>query len=101
MINGMVFNDSDADGNKAANEQTLAGLTVYLDANRNGVLDPGETSVTDSKGNYNLTVPAGSYEVREIPQTGFRITTPASTDYDLTAGVGETTIKFFGNTTPC
>ncbi len=73
---------------------------MYLDANRNGVLDKGETStVTDSKGSYNLTVPGGSYELREIPQTGFRITTPASTAYDFSIGAGETTIKFFGNTT--
>ena len=100
LINGTVFNDVDANGNKSSGEQVLPGLTVYLDTNRNGVLDKGETgTLTDSKGTYNLTVATGSYEVREIPLTGFRITTPASTTYDLTVGSGESTIKFFGNTT--
>jgi len=100
LINGTIFVDFDANGTKDTEDKTLAGWTVYVDSNQNGVLDKGEPSaVSTSAGTYAITVPAGSYRLREIPQTGFRITTPASTFYDFSVGDGETTVKFFGNTT--
>jgi hypothetical protein len=44
-ISGVKFDDRDNDGRKDANEDGLAGVTVYLDLNDNDVLD------TDSRGN--------------------------------------------------
>ncbi|HLA86189.1 MAG TPA: proprotein convertase P-domain-containing protein, partial [Thermoguttaceae bacterium] len=38
-IQGSVFNDANANGRKDAGEAGLAGQTVFLDANHNGVLD--------------------------------------------------------------
>ena len=54
-----------------ASEPGLAGWTIYLDANRNGTLDGGETStVTDADGNYAFTgLEAGSYAVGEVMQS--------------------------------
>ena len=53
-------------------------MTVYLDANDNGVLDGGEqTDVTDASGNYAFTgLPAGDYVVREIVPAGYVQTAP-------------------------
>src|SRR5205823_213152 len=38
-IAGTLFNDADADGALDAGEARLAGRTVYIDANHNGVKD--------------------------------------------------------------
>jgi hypothetical protein len=100
QISGTVFNDRNADGSKGSGEGSLVGWTVYLDANRNGALDAGEAStLSDSRGNYVFNVPAGSYQVREIPAAGYRITSPSKTFYDLTVAAGEATTRFFGNST--
>ncbi len=66
-ISGRVFHDSNDDGAFAA-EPTLAGVTVYLDTNNDGVLDAGEISATsDGSGNYSFTsLPNGTFAVREI-----------------------------------
>jgi hypothetical protein len=78
----------------------LAGWTVFADSNSDGVLDPGEISATsDSKGNYVLTLVAGSYQVREIVGSGFRATEPHTAVYDVTLSPGQEAVRFFGNTT--
>ncbi|TWT90696.1 Extracellular basic protease precursor [Pseudobythopirellula maris] len=56
-VSGVVI--SDFDGNGAANsfDTALEGVTVYYDANENGVLDVGEsTGVTDENGAYTLSL---------------------------------------------
>jgi hypothetical protein len=74
----------------AASRQNLGGWTVYLDANGNGVHDPGEVSV--------VTAADGSYAFREVPpnttqrvavevQPGYYQTAPAGTgDYTIPVG---------------
>lgn len=99
LITGTVYNDLNADGAKVSTEPVLAGRTVFIDANQNGVLDTGELSaITDSKGTYSISAPAGTYQLREIPPDGFRITSPVSVFYTFSVAAGETTLKFFGNT---
>lgn len=52
-ISGTVYNDKDANGNLNDTAAGLPGITVFIDANANGILDQGETSVvTDASGNY-------------------------------------------------
>ena len=99
LITGTVYNDLNADGAKVSTEPVLAGRTVFIDANQNGSLDSGELSaVSDSKGIYSISAPAGTYQLREIPPAGFRITSPVSVFYTFSVAAGETTLKFFGNT---
>ena len=96
------------------------GSTVWFDANNDGIQDPGETgvagvtvnlldangnivatAVTDANGDYEFTVPPGTYQV-EFDQTtfppGFVLTTPDagaddSVDSDADPATG-TTITF-------
>lgn len=60
-------------------EPTLGGWTIYLDQNQNGRLDDGERStVTDANGNYEFTdLPAGTYYVAEVQQSGWTQTFPS------------------------
>ena len=72
-----VFSNLDA-GEDLFVEPTIEGFTVFLDLNENGQLDPNEpTQVTDADGNYRFSgLAAGSYQVREIQQSGFGQTFP-------------------------
>ncbi len=79
-LTGTVFNDVNRDGVRAAvGEPGLGGITVFVDRNGNGVLDPGEISTTTGPdGSYSLTVSPGNNLIRAIAPAGFIFTTPAS-----------------------
>ncbi|MEL7313606.1 MAG: SdrD B-like domain-containing protein, partial [Cyanobacteria bacterium J06559_3] len=82
-----VFSNLDA-GDSTFVEPTLEGFTVYLDLNENGQLDQNEpTQVTDADGNYRFTgLAAGTYQVREIQQSGFGQTFPFGEETTLDDG---------------
>ena len=87
-IYGTKWTDLDNDGVRDANEQGLAGVTIYLDTNQNGSYDSGEpTTVTaiddagttdvDEAGRYAFTSLAdGIYRVGEIVPTFYSQTYP-------------------------
>ncbi len=79
-LTGTVFNDVNRDGNRAATgEPGLGGITVFVDANGNGVLDPGEISTTTAaNGSYSLPVASGNNRISVVLPDGFIATTPAS-----------------------
>lgn len=53
QVPGAVYGDDDGDGQKDAAEKGLAGVTVFLDLNNNGVLDANEPfRVTNADGYY-------------------------------------------------
>jgi hypothetical protein len=114
IVNGTVFDDADANGTRSTSlgsrvarnvaEAGLAGATVYVDVNGDGVLDNNEPSTTSgADGTYSLqNLPEGTYTVREIPQAGFECTSPPGCAYaniEMTLGA---TIngKDFGNRRP-
>jgi protocatechuate 3,4-dioxygenase beta subunit len=79
-ISGIKFNDRNQNGTQDAGEPVLAGWTIYLDANNNGLQEPTETSaITDVAGNYQFTnLPPATYNVREVQQPGWIQTAPAA-----------------------
>lgn len=81
-VTGTVFHDFNANGTDDGADDGLPGVTVFIDANASGTLNPGELfAVTDSQGKYAITgVPAGIRDVYEIPPDGF-IPTPGFTDH--------------------
>jgi len=85
-IRGHKFHDVSEDGiwadSDAGPERALAGWTIYLDANDNGVRDPGERSTeTGSDGAYAFTdLLPGSYVVREELR---RFTYDAANDFSI------------------
>jgi uncharacterized repeat protein (TIGR01451 family) len=95
-ISGMKFNDMDGNGARDADgidnvagtaddEVGLAGWTIYLDQDKDGLLDAGERStLTDADGRYSFSVTPDAdatdsdndaYVVREVQQTGWVQTT--------------------------
>jgi len=56
----------------------MAGVTVFLDWNDNGILDEFEPrAVTDSQGRFIIdNVPPGSYELRQVIPDGYRQVSP-------------------------
>ena len=97
-VSGNVFNDLNANRRKDAGEGNLANWKIFVDANRNGVLDTGEkTAITDSYGNYKLTgLAAGSHRIRIVTPWNWRRTSPAwgYSELTLTAGQSFTGYNF-------
>src|SRR5207245_8826487 len=91
-IAGQTFEDRNASGAKEAGEALVARRMVYLDANGNGQLDAGETSlVSDANGNYKvLNVTPGSYTVRQVVPAGWLATATAAGAYAVNGGAGRT-----------
>ena len=97
-IEGVKFEDLNANGTQEPGENGLAGWTIYADANDNGALDAGETSaVTDATGHYLLDeLSLGTHIVREVLQSGWAQTAPAAGFHSVTIGAenGATGIDF-------
>jgi SdrD B-like domain/Domain of unknown function (DUF4214) len=94
VIQGLKFEDLNANGIRDANEPGMAGVTIQLlDPTTNQVLF---TTTTDGTGAFSFTVPAGTYEIREVEPNGFIQTTPNPADITVTPGQDLTGI-LFGN----
>lgn len=82
-ISGTKWNDINGDGIKDPDEPGLAGWTIYLDENQNGLLDEGETFIiTDTDGNYtfeDLKTP-DTYVVAEVVKSSDLPTFPLKED---------------------
>ena len=72
-VSGDVFNDANRNGIDDPAENGLAGWTVFVDTNNNGVLNAGERStVTDINGRYAITgLTAGNANIVEVVPAGF------------------------------
>lgn len=77
-ISGIFFNDGNANGQKDSGETPLTGWQAFVDLNGNGIYDAGEpTAYSDSNGYYKIDgIAPGTYNVYEVPQPGWGLTTP-------------------------
>src|SRR5207245_121006 len=84
-----------------AGEGPIAGVTTFLDANNNGILDMGEaTTTTDASGNFTFSnLLPGTYKPREVVPAGYRRTTALPADIMLAAAQNVTGV-LFGNHQP-
>jgi protocatechuate 3,4-dioxygenase beta subunit len=99
-ISGRKYQDLTANG-ITADDTGLAGVTIYIDSNNSGSLDGGEpTTTTAPDGSYSFTgLMPGTYVVREVVQSGWVGTAPASGSYSVTLNSGDNaTNKDFANT---
>lgn len=102
LINGRVFADTNRDGKEVRGEPGLAGVTVYLDLDGNGRLDPDEPSVvTGPDGGYAFSdLPDGTYQVRVDAGPYRRLTTHTDGFHQavISAGAGPQGLVNFGLT---
>lgn len=79
-VSGTKYQDVDLDGVRDPNEPGVVGITVYIDANNNGMLDSGEVSTMTTAGGF-FSFPglaAGSYTVREQVTPNWAQITPGA-----------------------
>ncbi len=91
-ITGMVYSDANDNGSQDGGEAGLSGITVYVDMNQNGQLDLAETStITGNGGTYTLSsVTAGSWHIRTLDTSEYRVSDPSSGFQTATVTVGGT-----------
>ncbi|MEM9368692.1 MAG: Ig-like domain-containing protein, partial [Planctomycetota bacterium] len=77
-LTGRAFDDLNGDGVFSV-DQGLAGATVFLDVDGDGVQDPTEPSdVTDASGVYSLIAASGTYSIVAVPPSNFNATSPVT-----------------------
>jgi hypothetical protein len=90
-ISGKIWNDTNSNGTRQASEKGAGVWQVYIDSNKNRLLDKGELSVKSSAGG-NFIIPnlkSGKYRIRIVPQAKWRKTFPAASFRDVALGIGE------------
>jgi uncharacterized protein (DUF2141 family) len=99
-ISGKVFNDTDGDGVLDTGETGRSSVRVFLDKDKDGIFDSTEPNkLTDSSGNYSFAgIANGSYRVRVVKPSGFRISTPSAGYYDVSVSGNTSSGKNFGLT---
>ena len=95
-ISGFKFNDLNANGIYEPTEPKVANWPIYIDLNDNNRLEPNEPStITNAQGNFSfINLSPGRYLVKEVPQPGFRQTTPNPTPIFVTNGTNATNLSF-------
>ena len=98
-IVGHVYNDLDGDGTRDSGEPPLAGWQVFIDLDTDGTRDDGEpATASNAQGFYGFSgLAAGTYQVREVVQTGWTATQPAGGVYEVTLAAGQVAERHFGN----
>ncbi len=72
-ITGRVFNDTNRNGTSNAGETGLAGVTVFVDRDGDGILDTGEFSaITGTDGAYSLPAVVGTYTLTYVMPAGYQ-----------------------------
>lgn len=79
QVYGLVYHDWNRNGLRETSESALPGIPVWIDLNRDGLLNNGEAQAqTSSDGWYVFNgLPVGSYQVRAVPPPGWVPGAPA------------------------
>ena len=84
-IEGSIFFDANHNGNKQANENTLANVVVK--AERGGLL---YFAVSDSVGHYSVRLDTGNYSITPILPAYYSSALPSSHSYNFGSALGST-----------
>ena len=96
-IDGVKYEDMEADGDRDADDPVLENWTIALGA---GPSAPG-SDVTDGSGEYAFTgLRPGTYTVAEQLKDGWRYSAPADGSHTITLSSGENARANFGNYRP-
>src|SRR5258706_5017735 len=81
-LQGIAWDDLNADGVLQSGEPLLSNWTLYLDANHNARPDTGEaTTLTGANGAYSFTnLAAGNYLIGSVLKSGWSQTYPSATN---------------------
>ena len=87
-IHGMVWEDFAGDGAKDSSDGPLAGVTVYLDLNENGLLDAYEPQTTTGTTGlfFFRDLASGTYTVAQLLRDGYTQTSPGALTVDVAPG---------------
>ncbi|MFV1966378.1 MAG: M36 family metallopeptidase [Pirellulaceae bacterium] len=101
IVTGRVWSDDNGNGLEDGGEAGLENRTVFVDLNKNGILDPLEpTTLTDAAGNYEFEfyVP-GRFKIAEVVEGDFSQTFPSGDgSYDVIVINGQVVENIdFGN----
>lgn len=92
IISGFVYGDTNKDGQPTLLEPELAGVTVQLDLNNNGIFD--RAAVTDKFGNFAFSeVPNGTHKIAITLPAGFTAAVTTKT-VTITGGTASTANAF-------
>ena len=93
-IAGTASEDADADGDA---DGALAGRTIYVDTDGDGVHDAGETSTTSSAtGAWSISgLNPGTYVVRQVLPGGWTCSSPSPCSYTVVTSAGGLTGRNF------
>jgi hypothetical protein len=82
-VEGTVWSDANADGQRGEGEAPMAGVTVFADLNTNGAFDQGEPSaVSAADGRYTLVgVPSTTVQIKPALTDGLQVTNIAGPPY--------------------
>ena len=90
LVSGTVFLDKNKNKKKDAGEGGLAGWTVFVDSDKDGVLDKNESRVlTDAGGNFSLNLPAGTFALGVVAKKGYKFSTPTTKTLSVTTKAGQ------------
>lgn len=98
-IVGTLFNDINGNGSQGTNEPMLAGSTLYIDLDRNGIRDPGEPrAITSAAGRFTFEgLAAGvSYTIRVDAENGRWRQTVAANSAPVALATGQTVVLNLG-----
>jgi uncharacterized repeat protein (TIGR01451 family) len=97
-ISGHKINDKNLSRSYDSGDEYLSGWTIYIDANINSQLDPGEaTDITDVNGDYQLNnLPLGDHRVCEVMQNNWAHSFKICLDLTLSSNTPDlTNIDFY------
>jgi large repetitive protein len=90
-ITGNVYVDRNVNRSKDSGEPGLDNVRIYADLNNNNVFDNGEYfAYSNSSGIYTMGVPTGTFTLRAVVPTGYRLTTPVSGSVSVTVAANAT-----------